>query len=531
LSNSDRMKSPPDFKVGKRSRRAVFDLRDMLIAVEDAEDEALHTEKITLAKKRNRDRKKTQKVNFDFLKSEKRIIVERHFTLSDELKLKWAKSLNTQPSNATENAQVYPKIIRELDELYNCRLEKRIQELKIQYEKKAEVQKNARDYKILEAKKKNEAEEEKQKRMREKILAERQKTEEEMHKKEEENKRQEALKEEHTQKLTTEVNDEHLASAAPSLPTPSLAPTAVPVVSSQPRQALDPRLAQLPKVDAIAAEIANWDEKCAKLLRPESDEDKDVAMKINRAIAVPVGALTQRSGQDLKTQVSKISNLLNAKDLPNHSLTADFAIVTIARRLVRLAEEQLSSNEQAACATAAAIVALWIQRPQFGQLFMAHLYTACPVLLPNGSEMYDEQNEQRLRTYAGLCRLFAALASSDCPPGAQKHPFGLEHVWKTLVAVLILPTATELTSQILYEILRFSGKKLQKSYGKQFQKLLNFIMEIYLSKAVGGPAARLKSLLVEVSQNKDGLFGEPPGALPYNFWATKDEYTGVIVGD
>ena len=39
------MKSPPDFKVGKRSRRAVFDLRDMLIAVEDAEDEALHTEK------------------------------------------------------------------------------------------------------------------------------------------------------------------------------------------------------------------------------------------------------------------------------------------------------------------------------------------------------------------------------------------------------------------------------------------------------------------------------------------------------
>ena len=56
-------------------------------------------------------------------------------------------------------------------------------------------------------------------------------------------------------------------------------------------------------------------------------------------------------------------------------------------------------------------------------------------------------------------------------------------------------------------------------------------MEIYLSKAVGGPAARLKSLLVEVSQNKDGLFGEPPGALPYNFWATKDEYTGVIVGD
>ena len=39
------VKSPPVYKVGKRSKRSVFDLRDMLIAVEDAEDEALHTEK------------------------------------------------------------------------------------------------------------------------------------------------------------------------------------------------------------------------------------------------------------------------------------------------------------------------------------------------------------------------------------------------------------------------------------------------------------------------------------------------------
>ena len=39
------VKTPAGYKVGKRSKRAVFDLRDMLIAVEDAEDEALHTEK------------------------------------------------------------------------------------------------------------------------------------------------------------------------------------------------------------------------------------------------------------------------------------------------------------------------------------------------------------------------------------------------------------------------------------------------------------------------------------------------------
>ena len=38
-------------------------------------------------------------------------------------------------------------------------------------------------------------------------------------------------------------------------------------------------------------------------------------MKINRAVAVPVGALTQRSGQDLKNQIAKISSLFDCKGL------------------------------------------------------------------------------------------------------------------------------------------------------------------------------------------------------------------------
>jgi len=54
------------------------------------------------------------------------------------------------------------------------------------------------------------------------------------------------------------------------------------------------------------------------------------------------------------------------------------------------------------------------------------------------------------------------------------------------------------------------------------------MMDSYLNKARGGPAARLKSLLLEVSQNG---WTDPPGTLPKNFWTTKDEYTGVIAGD
>ena len=47
--------------------------------------------------------------------------------------------------------------------------------------------------------------------------------------------------------------------------------------------------------------------------QPSDDTEKDIAMKINRAVAVPVGALTQRSGQDLKNQIAKISSLFDCK--------------------------------------------------------------------------------------------------------------------------------------------------------------------------------------------------------------------------
>ena len=37
----------------------------------------------------------------------------------------------------------------------------------------------------------------------------------------------------------------------------------------------------------------------------------------------------------------------------------------------------------------------------------------------------------------GMCRLFASLASSDCPPGTVTHPFGIENIWKFLVGTVL----------------------------------------------------------------------------------------------
>ena len=77
----------------------------------------------------------------------------------------------------------------------------------------------------------------------------------------------------------------------------------------------------------------------------------------------------------------------------------------IAFRLVKLAEDQLSSNEKASPAIAVAIVALWIESATFGELFMAHLFQTCPILMPdsfNFSQDIDEQGFKQMVKFMSL---------------------------------------------------------------------------------------------------------------------------------
>ena len=98
-----------------------------------------------------------------------------------------------------------------------------------------------------------------------------------------------------------------------AIPEPEKELPALPIISVKETPLLnDERLQQLIKPSDIKAEIDRWELKCNNLLHPSADSDKEIAMKIQRAIAVPVGALTQRSGTDLKTQISKIAALLTA---------------------------------------------------------------------------------------------------------------------------------------------------------------------------------------------------------------------------
>ena len=83
---------------------------------------------------------------------------------------------------------------------------------------------------------------------------------------------------------------------------------------------------------------------------------------------------------------------------------------------------------------------------------MAHLFQTCPILMPDSFNFSQDIDEQRFKQMviheclykkssnlikSGMCRLFASLASSDCPPGTEKHPFGIENIWKFVVGIII----------------------------------------------------------------------------------------------
>ena len=65
----------------------------------------------------------------------------------------------------------------------------------------------------------------------------------------------------------------------PTAPVPPVAPT-------QPKNG-DPRLSVFLDINAIKGLIQSWETKCARLLKPESKEDKEMAMKIKRQVAIP----------------------------------------------------------------------------------------------------------------------------------------------------------------------------------------------------------------------------------------------------
>ena len=108
---------------------------------------------------------------------------------------------------------------------------------------------------------------------------------------------------------------------------------------------------------------------------------------------------------------------------------------------------------------AAVIVALWAEFPDFGSLFLAYLYEACPYLVPHhppyplepsraeylalgykySEDDVIEEQPKFVKRMTGMARLWAAVTISGLPKGHESinHPHGLGQVELTLTVHIL----------------------------------------------------------------------------------------------
>ncbi|XP_011862212.1 PREDICTED: nucleoporin GLE1 [Vollenhovia emeryi] len=291
-----------------------------------------------------------------------------------------------------------------------------------------------------------------------------------------------------------------------------------------------------------------YTETCKDFL--QSAATKKFRFECQKAINIPVNAISGVSEQHLRDKYDRLHNLLIGKLSPNvtqHPQGVIFCKNHLAKKIVSQGETLVSSKPEMAFPVAMIVVALWNEHPDFGELFLAHLHEACPFTVPvflqqqegqSNEDYYKslgckysedgtvEQQDKFLKRMSGLIRLYASITVTRQRKGVTKvHPYGLQHAWRWLAAVLnIEPRADicDLCATLILDMLEVAGNVLCHAYPKQFNKLLVLLMEQYYPRMQsvagggGGPLVRLEEFLKNTL--KRGTIRLADGMLPPNFF-------------
>lgn len=300
----------------------------------------------------------------------------------------------------------------------------------------------------------------------------------------------------------------------------------------------------------IMNQLVEYSSAIEPLSRDENDSLKKFRINCQKAINIPVNAISDVSADHLRDKYDKLAALLSGTPVSCgseqvntsvHPLGQKFCTVLLSKKFVSQAGTEVASNPKAAFALAAVIVALWQKFPDFGVLFLAHAYRDCPYLVPYFIPQFEGQSTEDymkllgykvnngqlepqniyLSRMAGIARLYAAILVTKPRMGeAQAHPHDLNNGWIWLCNILNLEPLPEICATMILEVLQIAGEEMRCSYGKQFLKLIFTIQNQYFPKLElvdeGGPKSRLQVLLETVM--KEGKFSRPDGVLQANFW-------------
>lgn len=295
-----------------------------------------------------------------------------------------------------------------------------------------------------------------------------------------------------------------------------------------------------------------WNKDCQPFT--SDAKNKTCMFNVRKAITTPINAISGQSGSHVIDKLDRLLVFLSGQSVEvtgkrvscrDHPLALTYSKGIIAQQFVSQGEGQIASQNSSAFPFAAAMLGLWVNHPDVGQLILAFFYKKCPYLVPyypareeNQSDVdyykslgykYDEdvieKQDKFLKRMSGFMRLYAAVIQSPLPPGCKgPHPHGLEWGWKWLAHVLNLDPRPDITATLLFDFLEVAGHALQKTYGNQFQKMLHALckyfpkIESVTPPGSAGPLTRLKNFLHGAI--KKTLIPPPEGVLSPSFFYT-----------
>lgn len=266
-----------------------------------------------------------------------------------------------------------------------------------------------------------------------------------------------------------------------------------------------------------------------------------------KAVNTPINAISSQSGEDLLDKLDRLTRLVTGNLVASHPAGRAFVLDLMAKKFVSQGKH-VAHQQDTAFPIAAVIVGLWKNFPEFGELFLAHVYAKCPYLVPcyipkptSGTMDADyyralgyncvdgvlETEGEFLKRMSGITQLYAAVIQSSMPKGMSlPHPHGPGNGWAWLSAILNLEPQPKITATVILHFLEVCGHTLQATYKIQFQKLLLLLCKDFFPKIKAvTPAGSIGSLSrLEVFLQrclKQGKIPRPDGTLPPNFWYTR----------
>nr|XP_033325449.1 nucleoporin GLE1 [Megalopta genalis] len=282
----------------------------------------------------------------------------------------------------------------------------------------------------------------------------------------------------------------------------------------------------------------------------QSASTKKFRFECQKAINIPVNAISGISRQHLYDKYERLNSLLKGESSPNvnqYPQGAAFCKNMLAKEIVNQGGTLVSSKPKMAFPIAAVVVAIWNDHYDFGDLLLSHFHDTCPYIVPvflpemegqSNEDYYKlmgykyakdgtvEKQDKFLKRMSGLMRLYASITITSQRKGINKtNPHGLQYAWRWLAAVLNIEPRTEiadLCATLLLDMLEVAGNALWTAYPRQFYKLLILLSDEYHSRIQtvgnigGGPLVRLQEFLKN-SLTK-GFIPQPDGQLSPNFW-------------